>query len=142
MKKNIIIAISLVILFFGCSKKEELKPSTDSLLASEAISAIDAIKSAYQGKNKDILQNRLDALLAEDLLQQLQFETANLSFTPRMIKITESAVIVQMNWQGIWGIKGKEFKNRGVTDFVLEGRPMKLRQINGDNPFHIPPDRD
>ncbi len=142
MKKNILIAVSLVILFFGCSKKEEIKPSEDSLMSLEAISVVNVVKAAYQEKNRDVLQNRLDALLAENVLQGLVFEKADLRFTTRVIRIKGPAVTVQMNWQGTWEINGKAIKNRGIAGFVLEGRPMRLKQINGDNPFSSSPVKD
>lgn len=138
MKKASTVLIILSFIFLSCGGKDKVKPSADSLLATEAIKSINIIKIAYQEKNKDILQNHLDSVIAESVLKELFFDKAELSFTPRMVQIDASIVMVNLNWQGTWLVKGNSLKNRGVAVLLFEGSPMKLIRVDGDSPFHIP----
>ncbi len=142
MKKNQVIFIILILTLSGCGGKDKVKPSADSLLATGAINAINAIKTAYQEKERESLQNHLAPEIAESTLKELFFDKAELSFTPRMVRIDASIIMVNLTWQGTWVIKGSDIKDRGVAVFVLEGSPMKLVRVDGDNPFHIPAIRD
>ncbi len=138
MKKTGTILIILAFIFLGCNSKDRVKPSADSLIASEAIDKINAIKTAYEEKDRNTLPKNLSVRPWEDIVQQLSFESAELSFVPRMVRITASSVMVHMNWHGEWVIDGKGIKNRGISVFVLEGEPLKLMRVEGDNPFQIP----
>ncbi len=138
MKKFLAFLVVFVFIFIGCGGKEEIKLSPDSMLATEALNSINIIKTAYAEKDKDVLLNRLDPMIAEGVLKELSFEKAELSFTPRMVRINNSTVMVNLNWQGTWVIQGSNLTNRGITVFVLEGSPMRLIRKEGDNPFHAP----
>jgi hypothetical protein len=138
MKRTCILLITLIFIFLGCGGKDKVKPSADSILATETINVINAIKAAYQEKERDILLNHLAPEIAEDTLKELFFDKAELSFTPRMVRIDASAVMVNINWHGTWFIKGNSLKNRGVAMFIFEGSPTRLVRVDGDNPFHTP----
>lgn len=146
MKKTYVLLITLIFIFLGCGGKDKVKPSADSLLATETINVIDSIKAAYQEKERESLQNHLAPDIAESTLKELFFEKAELSFAPRMVRIDDSTVMVNLNWQGTWVIGGSDIKNRGVAVFVFvgydstlrEGSPVKLIRIDGDNPFQTP----
>ncbi len=138
MKKYFAISIVFALMFIGCGGKEKVKPSPDSMLTTEALNGINIIKTAYEGKDRDALQNRLAPMIAEEALKELPFDKAELSFNPRMVRINNSTVMVNLNWHGMWAIKGNNVINRGVSVFIFEGSPMKLVRIEGDNPFRIP----
>ena len=132
--------ISLSVAFFmllGCSTRDEVKPTEDSLLTKEAVESIKVIKIAYQEKNRDVLINRLDEAMASEVTAGLFFEKVEISITPWVVKIKDSRVIVNMDWQGTWSIDGKETKSRGIADFVFEGSPLKLIRVDGDDPFRV-----
>ncbi len=137
-KKIYIILIIIGLLSLSCGGKDEIKPSVDSVMTQEALKVINALKRAYQEKNKDVLKKNLDSTFAESTLRELLFEKAELSFSPQIVNINVSIVKVNLNWQGIWIVKGKKLKNMGTAVFVFEGSPMKLIRIEGDNPFRIP----
>jgi hypothetical protein len=137
MKKTAILFIILVAAFLGCSK-ENVKPSADSLLATGAFSIIDNIKDAYEGKDRKGLKTHMDSPLAESIIKELSFESVELTFTPRMVKITDS-VKVNLKWHGSWLITGdRKVDNRGVADLIFDRETMKLTYIDGDNPFITP----
>ncbi len=138
MKKIYVIFILLVLTAAGCSK-ENVKPSADSLLTTSAFNSINKIKEAYEAKNRDELQSLSSDEAAGAILKNLFFDKAELSFTPRLVRITASSVIVNLNWQGTWWtVKDRKIENRGVVNLVLDKETMKLIQIDGDNPFQTP----
>jgi cell division septation protein DedD len=124
-------------LLLGCSTRDEVKPTEDSLLTKEAVESIKVIKTAYQEKNRDVLINRLDEAMASEVTAGLFFEKVEISITPWIVKIKDSRVIVNIDWQGVWNIGGKEKKSRGIADFVFEGSPLKLIRVDGDDPFQV-----
>ncbi|RJQ56848.1 MAG: hypothetical protein C4526_00700 [Nitrospiraceae bacterium] len=135
MKKLLLPLLLMIPLFIGCGGKDKVKPSADSLLTTEALNAVEALRTSYEDKKSPELQNRTDAGPVENYFD-FDFETAKLSFTPRMVRITSESVIVNLSWQGAWRTsKGKDLENRGVADLVLQRESMKLMRIEGDNPF-------
>ncbi|MBI5098733.1 MAG: hypothetical protein HZB30_05795 [Nitrospirae bacterium] len=134
-----ILFVLLAVIGISCEGKEKVKPSADYLLTTEAINRLEIIKNAYQEKDAGTLQRQIDTKLAESILKNLNFEKAELSFTPRMLKITDVSVIVNINWQGIWRIaQDKKLENRGSANLALQRDTLKLIQVEGDNPFQIP----
>ena len=90
-------------------------------------------------KSRLTLQSHIESSLAESVIKNLFFEKAELTFTPRLVKIAESTVTVNLNWRGTWSTaKNKDLKNRGVANLVLNRETMQLIQIDGDNPFLTP----
>lgn len=138
MKKFCLVFVLLFLISLGCTKKEEVKPSADSLLTTEAINTIDALRVSYQEKNSAKLRGNAGPLVAEHITDELFFDRVDLSITPRMVKIKASTVVVNTSWQGTWVIRTKTVKNRGLADLVFEGNPLKLIRIDGDNPFRTP----
>lgn len=138
------ICIFLMIIAFvslGCGKKK-IKPSQDSLMAQEALRITDIIKSAYERKEHDILMENLSPELAEVIVKGLFFEKAELSFAPRMVRIRDSLIVVNLNWHGSWILKGRSLRDKGFGILVFQARPMRLIQIERDNPFLTPVVRD
>ncbi len=138
MKKTLFIFIFILLLSFSCSK-DNVKPSEDSILAKSAFSSVDQIKNAYMDKNRLTLQSHIENKLSESVIKNLIFETAELTFSPRLVKIAESTVTVNLNWRGTWSTaKDSDLKNRGVANLILDRETMQLIQIDGDNPFLTP----
>lgn len=142
MKKNQVIFITLILTLLGCGGKDKVKPSADYLLTTEAIETINVLKTAYQGKDIIKLKGISSSEIADRVAGGLFFDSAELSFAPRTVRIKDQSVMVNTNWQGTWIINNNTFKNRGIAVFVFEGSPLKLVRIDGDNPFHTPVIRD
>lgn len=139
MKYSSIILFILLSVFLGCSGKDKVKPSADSLLTTEAFAVIDAIEKAYETKNKYDLNKHVESRLAEGIANELVFETADLSLAPKIVKITDSTVSVTINWRGSWRFANdRKFENRGAADLVFHRKTMKLTHIDGNNPFLFP----
>ena len=140
MKKHYIVLSIIVFIFsYSCAGKESVKPSADSLLSKEAVKRIEVIKKAYESKDTGILRNQIHADLSESILKNIYFEKAEVSFSPRMVRITGETVIVNLNWQGLWLFaQDKKYESRGLVNLVLQKDTLKLIQIEGDNPFSTP----
>ncbi len=141
MKKIYAFILIIAFISFGCGK-DKVKPSADSIMTQNAIQTIDVIKNAYQEKERITLEENLEPALSLEISKELAFEKAELSFAPRMVRISASNITVRLNWQGTWTIKGKTFKDRGVGILVFQRETMKLTRIDGDNPFLIPASSD
>jgi hypothetical protein len=134
----IILPLLVFILSYSCGGKDRVKPSADSLLAKEAFDRIEMIRKAYESKDIGKLKEQMGADLFEGIQDNINFDKAEMSFSPRMIRITGDTVIVDINWQGLWWFaKGGKVENRGIGNLVLQKDTLKLIQIEGDNPFSI-----
>jgi hypothetical protein len=138
MKKIYFLLIIIFLTAYACGGKDKVKPSADSQTAQEVIRITNAIKTAYEQKDTDALREHLLPEFADEIKKELFFENAGLEFTTRMVRITDSSVMVTLNWQGTWKIKGKIQKNLGSSVFIYQVITMKLAAIDGDNPFIIP----
>ncbi|MBI5665679.1 MAG: hypothetical protein HZC49_11435 [Nitrospirae bacterium] len=139
MMNKFYILFSLIILVcLGCADTS-LKPSADSQSATDAFNIINRIKTAYIEKDRTVLQNHMDAVLAENTIKGLLFEKAELAITPRMVTIAGMSLKVNIIWNGSWWLtKDKKLENRGVADLVFHKETMQLTYIDGDNPFSVP----
>lgn len=133
-----ILFILLILVSFGCGK-DNVKPSEDSLMATAAFKSIDVLEEAYEGKDSMTLQSRIAPHIAREILKNLYFDGAELDLRPRMVKIQETDLIVNINWKGSWQFPDEtRLENRGVADLILDRETMRLLEIKGDNPFSIP----
>ncbi len=133
-----ILFILIILVSFGCGK-DNVKPSEDSLMATEAFKNINILKEAYEGKSRKILQDRIAPHIAREILKDLYFDGAELDLRPRMVKIQETDLVVNINWKGSWQLPDVAMlKSRGLADLILDRETMKLLEIKGDNPFSIP----
>ena len=138
VKKIYAFFLIFLLIASGCAGKDKIKQSADSVTAQNALSAVDLIKDAYLKKDEGVLREKLEPALSDKVINELSFDKAELSFTPRMIKIKDSSVMVHVNWQGEWTVNGRTLKDRGVSALVFKKDTMKLSQIDGDKIFHVP----
>jgi len=138
MKRAFLFILILLITSTGCAVKEEVKLSEESVTARNAISAVDAIKDAFIKKDRAAIQEKVESGLSYEILNGLTFDSADMSFTVRMINISSLKVMVHLNWHGTWITGGSEARDRGVGIMVFNKDTMKLSQVDGDNPFHFP----
>jgi hypothetical protein len=109
------------------------------MAASDAIHNLSVIKEAYEAKNEIALHSHADSLLADNIIKYFYFEKAKLDFTPRLVRLTDAAVKVNLNWQGTWTFENdKEVTRSGVGNLVFHKETMKLTLVEGDNPFLTP----
>jgi hypothetical protein len=136
MKKSLTLLILILFMTIGCAK-ENRKPSQDSILTIKAFEHISALKEAYEGKDRAVI-NQLSSDMSEQIMRELSFDKAELSFIKRLVRITDTSVIVNLNWRGSWWVGTNKIENRGVADFILHKETVTLSRIEGDNPFIVP----
>jgi hypothetical protein len=138
MKKIYLLLLIIALLPLGCGK-DEVQPSLDSVITLNALDAVNAIKEAYQEKDRLTLARKVEMELSDEISEKLGFETAELSFsTPRMVRISDPDVMVLLNWQGKWEVNGRIFRDRGTSTLVFNIDSMKLVRIEGSSPFDTP----
>lgn len=139
MKKTLLSLLITISFFIMIScKGREIKPSVDFLTTQNAIETIKSVIDAYERKDDILIKEKVAPSLSDEILKGIIFKDARLSFSNKMVRITDSEVKVNTNWLGKWIIDGKEISNRGMTTFVLQKEGTILVRIEGDNPFSIP----
>ncbi|GBE05370.1 hypothetical protein BMS3Abin10_00996 [bacterium BMS3Abin10] len=138
MKKTIAVLFMLIFLVLGCAK-EKVKPSADSLMTQNVLGVLESIKHAYEKKDGIVIEKRLAPALSKDILDGFTFETAELTFNPRMVKINaDSDVTVKLIWRGTWVVGGESLKGRGIGTLTFNGKTLELMKIEGNDPFRTP----
>ncbi|NWF98377.1 MAG: hypothetical protein HXY52_05505 [Nitrospirae bacterium] len=143
LKKGIVLLIlgllsSFVLVSCG-GGKEVKKASEESKIAKEAFELAERLRNAYEKKDmKQIEENSTGNGYRELLAVMKKFDKASLTFTPTWVEINEAKVFLSVSWKGIWTINEKESEERGLAVFVFQGKPLKLEQIQRENPFRQP----
>ncbi|MDQ7786953.1 MAG: hypothetical protein RDU01_05045 [Thermodesulfovibrionales bacterium] len=131
----------LVSLLFpvGCGKKEVKPAPQESKTTQEAFELAEAIKKAYEEKDKSSLEENTTADGYRELISAIKsFDRAELAFTPTWVEIKDSSVSLNISWKGAWTVRGTVTNESGLAVFVLEGSPLKLSKILRENPFRQP----
>ena len=131
----------LVLLLFpvACGKKEVKPVTQESKTTQEAFELAEAIKKAYEEKDKSALEENTTADGYRELIGAIKsFDRAELVFTPTWVEIKDSSVSLNISWKGAWTVRGTVTNESGLAVFVLEGSPLKLSKILRENPFRQP----
>ena len=146
LRQNLLALIGIFLLFVtggflltSCGKKEVKPVSEESKLAQEAFELSETLKKAYLRNDRKTLEENSTLDGYRELLGAMKsFDSAELIFTPTWLQIEDSAVYLTVSWRGTWRVWGKEKEDRGIAVFVLEGKSLKLSQIQRSNPFSQP----
>lgn len=132
--------MSLLILFLiSCGKKEVKPVSEESKIAQEAIVLAETIRDAYVKNDRGTLEKHSTRNGFRELIGAIKsFDSVELTFTPTWVEVDNSTVSLHVSWKGTWAVAGKRTEERGTAVFVLEGRPLKLVQVQRENPFRQP----
>ena len=143
--KNKIISCVVVLIFFAglfpaaCGKKEVKPVSPVSKLTEEAFQLADTLRKAYLKNDRESLERNSTQDGYRQIAESIKrFESADLLFTPTWVEIQDSTVKLTISWKGTWVNRGKTMEDRGSAIFVMEGKPLKLAQIQRANPFAGP----
>jgi len=143
-KHGILIYKSLILLMAAlflasCGKKEVKRVAEESAIAQEAFLLIEDIRYAYVKNDRSALQGYSTTDGYRELIGAIKnFESVELTFTPRWVEIEDSTVYLNVAWSGTWTVMGKKTEERGMAIFVLGGRPLKLNRVLRANPFRQP----
>lgn len=139
MKRFIAFSLILLVFVVACGKKEVKKVSADSALTTEAFAVAEKVREAYIKNDRAIIERYTTR---EGYLSianaRKNFDSAELTFTPALVEIYGDTVHVYISWNGTWK-RGKEtFEDRGLADFIMKEKPLKLDDILRANPFSKP----
>lgn len=138
----------VVLLAAGCGGGKAVKPSEDSIKATEAVKAFNAMQASYEARDmagvlKPVSQDfkggysELDTSLRKDFDE---FSKVSLETAVERVELEGDLVKVVFHWFGKWtGKDGREHEGRGNGIFVFKpaGSGMSLDSIIGDSPFGI-----
>ncbi|RMD59121.1 MAG: hypothetical protein D6828_01980 [Nitrospirae bacterium] len=134
MKSVLVRYIAIIfLLFFASCSKSNIIYSQDYLISVEAQGVVEEIRIAYQDKKRDFLSKNLSPSLSREI--GLEFDKADLSFDYKLIKIEGERISMKLTWHAECTVNGEKYDREGSALFILTGRPMKLLDIKGENPF-------
>jgi len=136
-----LLALGLILLAFvgACGKKEVKKVSPDSKLTTEAFEVADKIREAYLENDRAAIERYTTrGGYASISISRRSFDSADLTFTPVLVEIYGDTVHVYISWTGTWKKGGKTIDDRGLADFIMKEKPLKLDEILRENPFRRP----
>jgi hypothetical protein len=142
--RNRIISCTMLIFFVGlflvaCGKKEVKPVSPVSELTQDAFQLADTLRKAYLKNDRESLERNSTQDGYRQIAESMKsFESADLTFTPTWVDIQDSTVKLTISWKGTWVVRGKTTEDRGSAIFILQGKPLKLAQIQRSNPFAGP----
>jgi hypothetical protein len=140
MKKLLALGLILMLVFVvACGKKEVKKQSFDSRLTVEAFAIAENLRQAYLKNDRDLLENNTTKLGYVAIASaRKSFDSVELTFNPALVELYADSTHVYVQWHGIWKKGDETFEDRGLTVFVLKGKPLKLDEILRANPFNKP----
>ncbi len=140
MRKTALIGLLIFLMVpFSCGKKEVKPPSLESKTAEEAFALSESIRDAFMKNDSDTLQkDSTESGFKEITSGKRVYSSVELEFTPRWVEIEQTQVMVNIAWKSKWTVSGKQVEDRGMSVFVLEGKPLKLAKILRSNPFVVP----
>lgn len=137
MMRKIAYIIILGAFLISCGGKKEVKPvSAESSLTTEAFAVAETVRNAFIRKDMTaIQQNSTEDGFRDITANKKAYDTVELSFTPRWVEIEAGKMHVNIAWKSTWTLSGRRTEARGMTVFLMEGKPMKLSKILRANPF-------
>lgn len=141
MRKTVLVLMGLltVTFLFACGKKEVKIQSQESKTAEEAFALSEIIRDAFINNDRDaIRKNTTEDGYKIITANKKAYESLELSFTPRWVDIEQTKVMLNVSWKSKWTAAGRSTEDRGMTVFVMEGKPLKLSGVLRTNPFIFP----
>jgi hypothetical protein len=139
MKRFLALGLILLVFITACGKKEVKKVSSDSALTNEAFTVADTVRAAYIKNDLTTLEKFSTREGYRSILSaKKSFDSAELTFTPMLVEIYGDTVHLYISWNGTWKKGGNVIEDRGLADFVLKEKPLKLDEVLRANPFSKP----
>jgi hypothetical protein len=129
----------LLVFITACGKKEVKKVSSDSALTNEAFTVADTVRAAYIKNDLTTLEKFSTREGYRSILSaKKSFDSAELTFTPMLVEIYGDTVHLYVSWNGTWKKGDNIIEDRGLADFILKEKPLKLDEVLRANPFSKP----
>jgi hypothetical protein len=139
MKRFLALGLILLVFIAACGKKEVKKVSSDSALTNEAFTVADTVRAAYIKNDLTTLEKFSTREGYRSILSaKKSFDSAELTFTPMLVEIYGDTVHLYVSWNGTWKKGDNIIEDRGLADFILKEKPLKLDEVLRANPFSKP----
>jgi hypothetical protein len=134
----VLLCLSIAVFFlYGCPKKT-VRPSADSLMTLEAVGVLEEVRDAFINKKESVLERDMTPMLSSETVRELVFDSATISYEYKLITIKDDKITIMLTWQGSYTKESETRNNGGTSFFTLQGAPLKVVQIEGENPLSIP----
>jgi hypothetical protein len=137
-KVIVFLCLSIYVFYLAGCPKKTVRPSADSLMTLEAIGVLEEVRDAFINKKESVLERDMSPFLHNDAIKELAFDSATISYEYKLITIKNEKVTVMLTWQGNFKIHNEARDNGGTCSFTLQGTPMKVINIEGENPLSLP----
>lgn len=114
-------------------------------MVDKAIAILEGIRTSYAARDFEALTPYCSPEMKKKIKSESKgFTFAELEITPKWIDIDQvrqsrtKKVIVKSQWKGNWKIGEKAYERQGNATFILEGEPLVLSAVEGNNPFTHP----
>jgi len=139
MKRFLALGLILLVFIAACGKKEVKKVTSDSALTTEAFAVVEKTREAYVKNDLIALEKFSTREGYRSIINaKKSFDSVELAFTPVLVEIYGDTVHLYISWNGTWKKGGNVTEDRGLSDFVLKEKPLKLDEILRTNPFSKP----
>jgi hypothetical protein len=139
MKRLLALGLILLVFVVACGKKEVKRVSADSKMTTEAFAVVEKLRAAYLKNDFSAIQQNTTRYGYSSIANaRKSFDSAELTFNPVLVEIFGDTVNVYISWNGTWKKNGKTFEDKGLADFILKEKPLKVDEILRDNPFSKP----
>jgi hypothetical protein len=136
--KKIALLLFACLLLVSCGKKEVKPVTQESKSATEAFGIAEMIRDAFIKKDSVILRRNATEAGYKDITAGKQnFDSVDITFTPRWVEIEGEKMFVNISWKSSWVVSGRKMDDRGMAVFVMEGNPLKVTKILRANPFIV-----
>ncbi len=134
------IILLIFVTLTACGGKKEIKrPSPEAEMIKRAFLVAEKIKNAYLRKDRDTLKRYCSRNGYLTIISSMKdFDSATLNFQLRWADIKRDKIILYIYWRGSWLLKGRLYKDSGLTAFAFTGSPPMLSDILRANPFSQP----
>ena len=150
MRKILLLVTAFAMLFASsaCGKKEEVKPSAESVKATLALAALSGMEKAYVARDmagtiKPVSQelksgySEFQTSLRKDIET---YDSVEINIEIDRVEIRDDKIKTVFHWNGTWHEKdgaGHEGRGNSVFVFVDKSGQMAIDEIIGDSPFGV-----
>ena len=142
---RITLVIALLFAALAACSSEQKKPVEEAVIVDKAMAIIESVRLGYVAHDFEALGQETTPELKKKIQAESKgFNSVELEITPKWVDIEQKPLgrtkklLVRTLWKGSWKVGDKTYDEQGNAVFVLDGDPLLLQEINGNDPFTHP----
>ncbi len=142
---RITLAIALLFAALAACSTEQKKPSEEAVIVDKAMAIIESVRQGYVAHDFEAVGQETTPELKKKIKDESKgFNSVVLEITPKWVDIDQKPLgrtkklSVRTLWKGSWKVGDKTYEEQGNAVFVLDGDPLLLQDITGNDPFTHP----